>query len=112
MNTHSHDFVTVDMRGLKAALVALVRLPLRGGLGGVHLLRDAQPAAMTGAQQIRGADGDVDAAIVVTGCDRTAVTVTSRETPGDARLAGLNATEVRMATYRFDNAQASAKFGA
>ena len=22
MNTHSHDFVTVDMRGLKAALVA------------------------------------------------------------------------------------------
>ena len=56
MNTHSHDFVTVDMRGLKAALVAraqaqrvsvsvLVRDAVARGLGLAKAAADHQAAS-------------------------------------------------------------------
>jgi hypothetical protein len=59
MNTHSHDFVTVDMRGLKAALVAraqservsvsvLVRDAVGRELGLPNAAADQQSAALAG----------------------------------------------------------------
>ncbi|MDP1899463.1 MAG: hypothetical protein Q8K96_03285 [Rubrivivax sp.] len=59
MNTHFHDFVTVDMRGLKAALVAraqaqrvsvsvLVRDAVARELGLARATADQQAAALTG----------------------------------------------------------------
>ena len=63
MNTHSHDFVTVDMRGLKAALVAraqservsvsvLVRDAVARELGLVKAAVDQQAAAPAGSASI------------------------------------------------------------
>ena len=63
MNTHSHDFVTVDMRGLKAALVAraqservsvsvLVRDAVARGLGLAKAAVDQQAAATAGSASI------------------------------------------------------------
>lgn len=60
MNTHSHDFVTVDMRGLKAALVAraqservsvsvLVRSAVARELGLAKAAADQQAAAPAGS---------------------------------------------------------------
>ena len=60
MNTHSHDFVTVDMRGLKAALVAraqskrvsvsvLVRDAVTRELGLAKAALDQQAAAPAGS---------------------------------------------------------------
>ncbi len=60
MNTHSHDFVTVDMRGLKAALVArarvervsvsvLVRSAVSRELGLAKAALDQQAAAPAGS---------------------------------------------------------------
>jgi hypothetical protein len=60
MNTHSHDFVTVDMRGLKAALVAraqservsvsvLVRSAVARELGLAKAAVDQQAAAPAGS---------------------------------------------------------------
>ena len=51
----------------------LPHLPLRPGLGSVHLLRGALAAAMTSEQQIRGADAGVDWALVATGYEHDAV---------------------------------------
>ena len=63
MNTHSHDFVTVDMRGLKAALVAraqskrvsvsvLVRDAVARELGLPKEAEDQQAAASAGSASI------------------------------------------------------------
>jgi len=52
----------------------LPHLPLRRGLGSVHLLRGAVAAAMTSEQQIRGVDAGVDWALLATGYEREAIT--------------------------------------
>jgi len=51
----------------------LPHLPLKPGLGSVHLLRGALGATMTSEQQIRGVDADVDWALMATGYDPEAV---------------------------------------
>ncbi len=46
---------------------------MRPGLGSVHLLKGELAAAMTNEQRIRGADGGVDWALLVTGYRQDAV---------------------------------------
>jgi len=52
---------------------ALPGVPEMAGLGSAHFLHGAQAAAMTNEQRLRGADGGVAPAIVVTGYEREAV---------------------------------------
>jgi hypothetical protein len=51
----------------------LPHLPLRPGLGSVHLLRGTVAAAMTSEQQIRGVDAGVDWALMATGYEPEAI---------------------------------------
>ena len=51
----------------------LRHLPIRPGLGSVHLLRGALAATMTSEQRLRGADARVDWALVATGYEPEAV---------------------------------------
>jgi len=48
-------------------------VPRTSGLGSAHLLHEAEAAAMTNEQRIRGPDRGVHSAIIVTGYDRNAV---------------------------------------
>ena len=68
------------------------------GLGSAHLLRGAQPAAMTNEQRIRGADLGVDSALVLTGYDPVAVHDRAHALAGD--LADRGGGDVALAAYR------------
>jgi hypothetical protein len=74
-------------------------LPGRPGLGSVHLLEVAATPSMTNEQRIRGADAEVDWALVITGYERAAL-----EGIGiaSAELQARGAAAVQHASYRMD----------
>jgi hypothetical protein len=83
---------------LEEVLPAVPRMP---GLGSAHLLKGAQAAAMTNEQRMRGADGRIDSALVVTGYDgdRVAAFVQELSRAGGGLLA-RGANGLGVATYR------------
>jgi hypothetical protein len=72
---------------------ALPRLPHQPGLGSAHLLQGATPPSMTNEQRLRGQDGQVHSALMITGYDHHAV-----EAAAQATLAALNARGSEAAT--------------
>jgi len=80
----------------------LAPLPLRPGLGSVHLLHGVLAAAMTNEQRIRGADGGVDWAVLVTGYRQEAVAALATAELGARRLEAQGASAVTAAVYRSD----------
>jgi hypothetical protein len=63
----------------------LPRLPAQPGLGSAHLLQGVSSPSMTNEQRIRGKDGRVDSALILTGYDGSAV-----EAAAQAILADLS----------------------
>lgn len=94
---------------LEKALRAVPQMP---GLGSAHLLQGAQTAAMTHEQRIRGADGGVESALVVTGYDSHAVAACASELCGRGGLPDRGAAELCCATYRLSYSLASAELAA
>lgn len=92
---------------LEKALRAVPQMP---GLGSAHLLQGAQTAAMTHEQRIRGADGGVESALVVTGYDSNAVAACANELCGKGGLPDRGAGELSRAMYRWSYSLASAEF--
>ena len=90
----------------------LPKLPHAPGLGSAHLLQGAQAAAMTDEQRIRGADRDVDSAIIITGYDGGAVAECAKGLCADRRLSSHGARETTSATYVLSYALAAAEFDA
>jgi hypothetical protein len=80
---------------------ALPAVPRRPGFGSAHLLQGAQAAPMTNEQRIRGTDGSVDAAILLTGYDADAVAAHAQQLCGADGLAGRGAADVRRTSYRW-----------
>jgi hypothetical protein len=78
----------------------LPAVPAMLGLGSAHLLMGAQAAAMTNEQRIRGADGGVDSALILTGYDSDAVAAFANELMGPGGLSDRGAGEVQRFTYR------------
>lgn len=91
---------------------ALPALPLRAGLGSAHLLHGAAAAAMTCEQRLRGADGAVDSALLLTGYDVDAVRDAAATTLAPAVLAQRGAGDVTTALYRADYSLVSAELQA
>lgn len=91
MNTHSHDFVTVDMRGLKAALVALAQLKRVS----VSVLVRGAVARDLGLADVAEPHRTVDAAGTLSraACVKLSIRMTSDEAEqlaAGARAAGLS----------------------
>lgn len=80
------------------------------GLGAAHLLEGAQAAAMTNEQRLRGADGGVDSAVVVTGYDPAAVARFVASLCEPAALPARGAAALSCATYRLAYALTSQGF--
>lgn len=92
---------------LEEALPAVPQMP---GFGSAHLLQGAQAAAMTNEQRIRGADGGVDSALILTGYDGDAVAAYAKELcRAGGSLMTRGANEPAMATYRLSYALAGAE---
>lgn len=92
---------------LEEALPAVPQMP---GFGSAHLLQGAQAAAMTNEQRIRGADGGVDSALILTGYDGDAVAALAKELcRAGGSLMSRGANELAMATYRLSYALAGAE---
>jgi hypothetical protein len=92
---------------LEEALPAVPQMP---GFGSAHLLQGAQAAAMTNEQRIRGADGGVDSALILTGYDGDAVAAYAKElSRAGGSLMARGANEPAMATYRLSYALAGAE---
>jgi hypothetical protein len=77
---------------------ALPPVPGMSGLGSAHLLQGAVAAAMTNEQRIRGADGAIDFATIVTGYEATSVAACARSLADALSVRG--AEGVRVATFR------------
>ena len=80
----------------------LPSLPMRPGLGSVHLLKGEVAAAMTNEQRIRGADSGVDRALLVTGYRQDAVAALATAELYPQRLEAQGAAGVTAALYRSD----------
>lgn len=80
---------------------ALPAVPTTAGLGSAHLLHSAQAAAMTNEQRIRGADGGVDSALIVTGYDSDEVTAHARKLMGSGGLPDRGAGSIHLSVYRW-----------
>ncbi|MCE9658434.1 MAG: hypothetical protein K8R60_07735 [Burkholderiales bacterium] len=80
----------------------VARLPQRPGLGSVHLLRGALAAQMTNEQRIRGADGGIDWALLVTGYSQEALAALRQSDLDDDRLYDHGAAGADSALYRSD----------
>lgn len=78
----------------------LPALPLRPGLGSVHLLEGAVTPQMTNEQRIRGADAGVDWALLLTGYDEDALVALAPDHVGAAALERRGGTAVQDAMYR------------
>ena len=78
----------------------LPHLPLRTGLGSVHLLRGALAAAMTSEQQIRGVDAGVDWALLATGYDPEAIAELAGAELGLSVLQAHGCASASSAFYR------------
>ena len=77
-------------------------LPMRPGLGSVHLLQAAAAAPMTNEQRLRGADGGVDRALLVTGYRQEALAALAGAELAAGRLAAEGAAGATVALYRTD----------
>ena len=91
---------------------ALPALPQRPGLGSAHLLQGAQTPEMTREQRIRGTDGGVDSALIVTGYDGPAVAACANELCAAGGLPDAGALDLRCAIYRWNYSLASAEIEA
>jgi hypothetical protein len=76
------------------------QLPMRAGLGSVHLLRSGLAPEMTSEQRIRGADAGVDWALLATGYERDALSDLEQGVFSRAELEKRGATDVASATYQ------------
>jgi hypothetical protein len=77
-------------------------LPMRPGLGSVHLLKAELAAPMTNEQRIRGADAAVAWALLVTGYREDAVAALAAAELGAGTLEAHGATRSSAALYRAD----------
>jgi hypothetical protein len=92
--------------------VLLPSLPHLSGLGSAHLLRGAATASMTNEQRIRGADRNVDSAIIVTGYDAGAVAACAKNLIGAGFLPDHGAMELASANYSSNYSLASSEIDA
>jgi hypothetical protein len=76
------------------------QLPMRAGLGSVHLLRSGLTPEMTSEQRIRGADAGVDWALLATGYELDALSDLEQGAFSRAELEKRGATGVASATYQ------------
>lgn len=86
-------------------------LPTGPGLGSAHLLQGVAQPAMTREQGLRGRDGTVDMALLLSGWDAEAVAGQARQLAGQDSADGLpgrGADALSCALYRFDYALADA----
>jgi hypothetical protein len=90
----------------------LPAVPPMSGLGSAHLLEEAQPAAMTIEQGMRGADCGIDAAIIVTGYDRHAVSTYAKSLCAAEGLPKRGARELTSAIYGSSYSLTSAELDA
>jgi hypothetical protein len=79
----------------------LCAVPQTAGLGSAHLLQRARPASMTQEQRIRGADRDIDMALIVTGYDDAAVAAFGEAMLAPGGLRNRGASELSCARYRW-----------
>ena len=100
--------------GLKDWLLKefLPRLPERSGLGSAHLLEGALAAQMTNEQRIRGADGGVDWALLVTAYDQDSLQTLAESELGKTQLEARGAQGIVSALYRTDYTLAAQEVGA
>lgn len=77
----------------------LPRLPSQPGLGSAHLLKGAATADMTIEQRIRGADGTVDSAIIVTAHDEAALNEAASEIVSASGLGRYEPANITSAVY-------------
>jgi hypothetical protein len=82
------------------------------GLGSAHVLQRAQAAAMTNEQRIRGADGGIDSAVIITGYDSKVVAAAAQALCGSGGLPGCGGTEVSCSTYQMSYSLASTEVDA
>ena len=82
------------------------------GLGSAHLLQQVEAAAMTHEQSIRGADRDVDSALIIMGYDGNAVAACARELCAAGALPSRGARAITRATYGFSYSLARAEIEA
>lgn len=87
----------------------LTPLPEQPGLGSAHFLEGAQPAEMTNEQRIRGADGGVASAVIVTGYDSVAVDECAARLCAASGLPAHGAGGVDCASYRWSYALTAAE---
>jgi len=80
----------------------LPKLPTRPGLGAAHLLTGAVPPQMTNEQRIRGADANVDWALLVTGYSESNVAALAKTDLVASRLEEHGAQGVVGSLYRSD----------
>ena len=80
----------------------LPKLPTRAGLGSVHLLAGAAAPQMTNEQRIRGADANVDWAVLVTGYGESDVAALGEADLAASRFEEHGAEGVVRALYRSD----------
>ena len=86
-------------------------LPMRPGLGSVHLLQAELAAPMTTEQRLRGADGGVDRALLVTGYRQDAVAALAAAELDGRRLEAEGAAGATVALYRTDYTLVAADVG-
>ncbi len=86
-------------------------VPSTDGLGSAHLLRGAQAAAMTNEQRIRGADGSVDSALIVTGYATAAVAAFAERLCAPGQLPAHGAREVHSGVYVTHYTLAASRLG-
>lgn len=80
----------------------LPKLPLRPGLAAAHLLAGAASPQMTNEQRIRGADANVDWALLVTGYSESGVAALIETDLAASGLEEQGAEAVLSALYRSD----------
>lgn len=90
----------------------LPALPTRRGLGSAHLLQAAAAAPMTNEQRLRGADGGVDRALLVTGYRPEALADLASAELEVRRLAAAGAAGATVALYRSDYTLVAGEVGA
>ena len=97
----AHAAASVRTWLLGETLPPLATIP---GIGSAHLLEGAVTPPMTNEQRIRGADGAVDWAIVVTGYRQEAIETLAHTTLRAALVEQRGADSVGATTYRLDYA--------
>jgi hypothetical protein len=82
------------------------------GLGSAHLLRSAATPVMTNEQRIRGADGGVDTALIISAYDEGALSRAEKTILGDAGLASRGATDISTGLYQMSSSLLHSEVGA